>query len=113
MTSGGALNDAEVDAVIAAVAAIRSKVGIGVCASLGCLERPQLRRLAEAGLARYHHNIETSRAFFPRLVTTHTFEDRLRTIRDAADAGLSVCSGGIIGMGETREDRVSMAIDAS
>ena len=110
VTSGRGLSDGEVEAVVRAVAAIRREVGITPCASLGCLEPRQFAMLKAAGLVRYHHNIETSERFFPSIVTTHTFADRLRTIRSAAEAGLSVCSGGIIGMGETREDRVDMAL---
>jgi biotin synthase len=86
------------------------EIGIEVCASLGCLDYEQLILLKKSGICRYHHNIETSREFFPKIATTHTFDDRIHTVRNAADAGLSVCSGGIIGMGESREDRASMAL---
>ena len=73
---------------------IRRQVGIEVCGSLGCLTREQLLRLREAGVTRYQHNLETSRRFFPYIVTTHTFDDRVRTVRDAKALGFSVCSGG-------------------
>ena len=109
VTSGKILRDDEVARIAEAVSVITREIGIEVCASLGCLGRDQLVLLREAGLVRYNHNIETSRRFFPRIVSSHTFDERLETVRMAADTGLSVCCGGIIGMGETREDRVDMA----
>jgi biotin synthase len=110
VTSGNTLDAAELTVVIEAVARITREVGIDVCGSLGALTRDQLAQLRDAGLTRYHHNIETSRRYYAHIVSTHTFDDRLRTIRDAAAVGLSVCSGGIIGMGETVEDRLDMAL---
>jgi biotin synthase len=89
---------------------IRNKLDIEVCASLGCLDYDQLVLLKKSGLSRYHHNIETSREYFPKIVSTHTFDDRILTIRNAVKAGLFTCSGGIIGMGESRKDRADMAL---
>ena len=109
VTSGRALGWKEVREVAEAVREIREKVGIKVCASLGMIEKEKLLFLKEAGLSRYHHNIETSPEYFPKVVTTHTLEEKLRVIRDAKEIGLEVCSGGIIGMGESWEDRVNMA----
>ncbi len=109
VTSGRGMRRGEVEKVAAIVSDIRSKVGIRVCASLGIVELEDFLILRDAGLTRYHHNIETSREYFPSIVTTHTFEDRLKTIEAAQEAGLQVCAGGIIGLGETEEDRVSMA----
>jgi hypothetical protein len=77
---------------------------------MGLLRRDQLIRLKEAGITRYHENIETSRRNFPNICTTHTYDDKIRVIRTAQEIGLSVCSGGIIGMGETWEDRIDMAL---
>ncbi len=85
------------------------KMGLSPCATLGTLSRVQLAYLKDAGLHRYHHNIETSRDYFPRICTTHTFEDRLEVLRSATSLGLSACSGGILGMGETMKDRINMA----
>ncbi len=85
------------------------EIGLSPCATLGTLTQGQLACLRDAGLHRYHHNIETSRGFFPRVCTTHTFEERLDVLRHAQALGLSTCSGGILGMGETMEDRVAMA----
>ena len=109
VTSGRALGWKEVREVAEAVREIREKVGIKVCASLGMIEKEKLLFLKEAGLSRYHHNIETSPEYFPKVVTTHTLEEKIRVIRDAKEIGLEVCSGGIIGMGESWEDRVNMA----
>ena len=110
VTSGPTLDEEELDRVAQAVRAITARTGCGVCASLGALSAEQFARLREAGLTRYNHNIETSPEHFGRIVTTHGFEDRMRTTRAAAEAGLQVCCGGIIGMGETREDRAAMAL---
>ena len=81
-----------------------------MCASLGKLSEENLRMLKKSGISRYHHNIETSPRYFRKIVTTHTFEERLVTIKAAQAVGLEVCSGGIIGMGETWKDRIDMAI---
>lgn len=85
------------------------EIGLSACATLGTLTQGQLSYLRDAGLHRYHHNIETSKDFFPRVCTTHTFEERLVVLRHAQSLGLSTCSGGILGMGETMEDRIAMA----
>ncbi len=85
------------------------ELGLSPCATLGTLTREQLSYLKEAGLHRYHHNIETSRNYFSRVCTTHTFDERLEVLSHARSVGLSACSGGILGMGETMEDRISMA----
>ncbi len=110
VTSGPTLDEEELDRVAEAVRAITGETGCGVCASLGALSPEQFGRLRDAGLSRYNHNIETSPEHFGRIVTTHSFEDRVRTARAAAEAGLQVCCGGIIGMGETRGDRAAMAL---
>ena len=86
------------------------EMGLAPCATLGTLTQEQLAYLKDSGLDRYHHNIETSRDYFPRICTTHTFSDRLEVLHNARSLGLSVCSGGILGMGENMEDRINMAI---
>ncbi|MFZ5449023.1 MAG: biotin synthase BioB [Thermodesulfobacteriota bacterium] len=96
-------------AVLAAVAAIKEAVPIRVCASLGIVDRVFLRELKDAGLYRYHHNLETAGSFFPAICTTHSFAERLATIEAAKEAGLSVCAGGIFGLGETLTQRWEMA----
>ncbi len=110
VTSGEALSKEDLGKACDAIAEVTSKIGIKMCASLGSLDEEAFISLKQAGLSRYHHNIETSPGYFPRIVTTHTFQDRIRTIKAAKRAGLEVCSGGIIGMGETLEDRVEMVI---
>lgn len=82
---------------------------IELCASHGLLKEDQFRELKASGVFRYHSNIETSRNFFPQICTTHTFDEKIECIKAAQRAGLSVCSGGIIGLGESWEDRIDMA----
>ena len=91
------------------VAAIKAAVDIQVAASLGMLSQEQVDELAEMGVHRYNHNLETARSYFPEVVTTHTWEERWDTLRMVRDAGMEVCCGGIVGMGETREQRAEFA----
>jgi biotin synthase len=95
--------------VRAGVAAIRAAVDINVAASLGMLTRAQVTELAEIGVHRYNHNLETARSYFPEVVTTHTWEERWSTLIMVREAGMEVCCGGIIGMGETLEQRAELA----
>lgn len=94
-----------------AVAAIKAEVDIEVAASVGILTQEQVDRLKAAGVHRYNHNLETARSFFPNVVTTHTWESRRETLRMVAAAGMEVCSGGILGMGESLEQRAEFASD--
>ncbi len=108
-TSGRGLSDPlEVDSICQSIQTVRKDVGVWSCATLGILSEEVLDQLKEAGLNRLHHNLETSREYFGNIVTTHKWEDRVETIRRAQAKGISVCSGGIFGLGETEEDRVSM-----
>ncbi len=113
VTSGNRLAANELNEIAKAISAIVENVEVQVCASLGALDKEQLGALKNAGLSCYHHNIETSRRFYPYIVTTHNFDERVATIKTAMEAGLEVCSGGIIGMGETWEDRLDMALTLS
>lgn len=110
VTSGKCLSDGEVDEICEVVREIKEKTGISVCVSLGLLNEGQFRKLKEAGVTRVHNNLETSRRNFPNICTTHSFDDKLEAIRAAQAARLSVCSGGIMGLGETVEDRIDMAL---
>ena len=110
VTSGKRLSSQEVDQMCQAVKRIKEEVGISVCISFGLLDEEQYRKLKEAGVSRVHNNLETSRRNFPNVCTTHSFEDKIKAIRAAQAAGLTVCSGGIMGLGETREDRIDMAL---
>lgn len=94
-----------------AVAAIHSEVDINVAASVGILTQEQVDRLAAAGVHRYNHNLETARSYFPNVVTTHSWEDRRATLEMIREAGMEVCCGGILGMGETLEQRAEFATD--
>jgi biotin synthase len=98
-----------VDALCQAIRQIKRETGIYVCVSVGLLDISQFRKLKEAGAERAHNNLETSRRNFPNICTTHTFDEKAEAIRAAQEAGLSVCSGGIMGLGETVEDRIDMA----
>lgn len=110
VTSGRALTGADFERALDAYRTMKQTLHIDLCASHGLLTPEQLHCLHETGVTSYHHNIETSRRFFPHICTTHTYDDRIRTIKAAQKEGLCVCSGGIIGMGETWEDRLDMAI---
>lgn len=110
VTSGRRLSDEEVADMCEAVRQIRQETTLEVCVSFGLLEERHFRALKEAGVSRVHNNLETSRRFFKEVCTTHTHDDKIKAIRAAQAAGLSVCSGGIMGLGETVEDRVDMAL---
>lgn len=109
VTSGRRLTNEEVDKMCEAVRKIRRETGISVCISFGLLDEEQYRKLKKAGVTRVHNNLETSERNFSNICTTHTFEDKVRAIKAAQAAGLTVCSGGIMGLGETTEDRIDMA----
>ncbi|RJR36132.1 MAG: biotin synthase BioB [Deltaproteobacteria bacterium] len=110
VTSGrGVISGKEQEALLQTVAAIVDKVPIQVCASLGIVEPGFLKELKAAGASRYHHNLEAAASFFPQICTTHTYAERVATIEAAREAGLSVCAGGILGLGETIGQRWELA----
>ncbi len=113
VTSGRALDGKNFERAIDTYKILRAELKIDLCASHGILTGEQLKRLRAAGVKRYHHNLETSRRFFPQICTSHTYDDRIRTIKLAQAAGLEVCSGGIIGMGETWQDRIDLAFEVA
>ena len=99
--------DRDLDAVCAMVEGVKA-LGLETCATLGMLTGPQAQRLKDAGLDYYNHNLDTSPEFYDHIITTRTYRDRLETLDHVREAGIHVCCGGIVGMGETREDRVGM-----
>lgn len=110
VTSGKSPSKEDFEQIIATFERMHEELEIELCCSLGFLTSEQFHRLHKAGVTSIHNNIETSRRFFPEICTSHTFEDKLANIRRAQAEGLCVCSGGIIGMGETWEDRIDMAL---
>ena len=110
VTSGKRLSDTEVDQMCDSIRAIRKISNIAICASFGLLDETQFAKLKAAGVTRIHNNLETSRRNFPNVCTTHTYDDKIAAICAAQRVGLNVCSGGIMGIGETMEDRIDMAL---
>ncbi len=99
--------DSDLDNICAMVEGVKG-LGLESCATLGMLTRPQAQRLKQAGLDYYNHNLDTSEEFYGRIITTRTYQDRLETLENVRHAGIKVCSGGIVGMGESRRDRAGM-----
>ena len=110
VTSGRALSGEEFEKAVHAYETMHAECRIDLCASMGFLNAEQLHRLHEAGVTSYHHNIETSKRNFPNICTTHTYEQKIETLKLVKKEGMCACSGGIIGMGETWEDRLDMAV---
>lgn len=108
VTSGKSINEKELQMLAQALSEIKA-LGLATCASLGILGPGALEMLADAGLDKYHHNLETSRSFFRQVCTTHSYEEDVQAVADAKEAGLEVCSGGIFGLGEGKRDWVELA----
>ena len=111
VTSGKALSGEEFEKALEAYRQMKSSLKIELCASMGFVSREQLVALKDSGVTSYHHNIETSRRNFPNICTSHTYEMKLDTLKKVKEVGMRACSGGIIGMGETFQDRLDMALD--
>ena len=109
--SGKAVTETELNRLESLIARITNDLGLDMCASLGVINTAQAKRLAQAGLKRYNHNLETSERHFANIVTTHSYADRIKTIQAAKSAGLGICGGGIFGIGETDADRIDMALE--
>jgi len=110
VTSGSRIEPGEeLETVLTAIREIRASCSIDPSASLGILDEPTARGLAEAGCVTYHHNLETARSFFPNICTTHDYEEDVATVRLAKSAGMKVCCGGILGLGESLEQRIELA----
>jgi biotin synthase len=99
----------DLDVICEAARRIKAELSIDLCASLGLLNEAKARRLADAGIDRFNHNLETSERYFSRVVSTHTFADRVATLHHARAAGMELCSGGIVGLGETEDDLLDLA----
>ncbi len=110
VASGRGPTAKELDQVVEAVKEIRDTMPLKICACLGILKNGQAQRLVEAGVHRYNHNLNTSKANYPSITTTHTYDQRVETVQQAKDYGMSPCSGVIIGMGETNDEIVEMAL---
>lgn len=102
-------SDKELDVICEAVRRIKAEIPINICTSLGLLNDAQARQLRAAGVDRFNHNLETSRGFFPQVCQTHSFDDRVNTVRAAKAAGMEACCGGIMGLGESQDDRIDLA----
>ncbi|MCI9385046.1 MAG: biotin synthase BioB [Lachnospiraceae bacterium] len=110
VTSGRSLSAQEVDQACESIREIRRNVDIQICVSFGLLDEQQFRKIKQAGASRVHCNLEASREFFPKVCTTHSYDEKIATIKAAKRAGLEVCSGGIMGLGETMGNRIDMAL---
>lgn len=110
VTAGKSLNDAEIDEMCKTAQAIEDNGKIKVCVSFGLLNENQYKKLNDAGIKRVHNNLEASKNYFSNVCTTHSFDDKVKAIKAAQKAGMTVCSGGIMGLGESMEDRIDMAL---
>jgi biotin synthase len=108
--SGKAVSEKELARLERLIEQITNDIGIAVCGGFGILNESQLKRLAKAGMKRYNHNLETSRRHYGDIVTTHSYDDRINTVKASANAGLGLCTGGLFGIGETEADRIDMAL---
>lgn len=109
VTSGKEVNGEDFKNILSSIRRIRKETGLSVCVSSGVLTDERAFALKSAGATRIHHNLETSRNFFNKICTTHTYEEKMKTIHIARNAGLEICCGGIIGMGESVRDRLELA----
>jgi biotin synthase len=110
VTSGRGVKDGELATFLPIYRTLRENTRLSLCASHGMITPEQANLLKESGVTRYHHNLETAESYFPKVCTTHTYRERLNTIRIAMDAGLEICCGGLIGLGESVKDRIELAV---
>lgn len=110
VASGRGINESDLQKAEDAYNILRRKTSLSLCASLGVIDRTKAERLKSAGVSTYHHNLETSRSHYKKICTTHDYEDRVQTLKEARAAGLSLCSGGILGLGETFAQRIELAL---
>ena len=113
VTAGRTVEGSDLDTLVETYHLLHENCDLRLCASHGLITPQAMKRLHDAGVTMYHANIETSKRYFPNICSTHTYEDKIEEIRIAKEAGMSVCAGGIIGMGESFDDRLDMAISLS
>ena len=113
VTAGRTVEGEELDKLVGIYEKLNEECNISLCASHGFLTKEAFKRIKDAGVKMYHCNIETSKRNFPNICTTHSYDDKIEEIKLAQEAGFTICSGGIIGMGETFEDRIDMAVSLS
>jgi biotin synthase len=111
VTSGGSLTEKDFEKILEIIMVLKKETRLKLCASLGSITFGQALKLKKAGLTMYHHNIESCREYYKEVCDTHTYDDRVYTVKNAIYAGLEVCCGGIIGMGEDMEHRIKMAFE--
>ena len=111
VTSGKSASENEIEKLCSIFKSISQACDIKLCSSSGLLNYEQLKKLKDSGVSRVHNNLESSREFFKNICTTHSYDEKIQTIKAAMEAGMEVCSGGIIGLGESRLDRVSLAFE--
>lgn len=111
VTAGRTVSDSQLDVFGEMYKELGRKTGLSFCASMGLLTKEKAEKLRSYGVTRYHCNLEASKSYFPKVCTTHTWEEKVESIRFAMDAGMDVCSGGIIGIGESLEQRIELAFE--
>ncbi len=111
VTSGGELDDAEFEQILEMYRRLQAETQLKLDGSLGFLSPDRVKRLKEAGVRRFNNNLQSSREFYPNIVSTHTYDKRIETLKMLQDGNMEICSGGILGMGETREDRIKLAFE--
>lgn len=111
VTSGKKLNSKEIEKISQSIKELKKETNLSLCASFGLLDKEDLEVIKEAGIGRIHNNLETSREYFSTICTTHTYDDKINSIKEAQKLGFAICSGGIFGLGETMENRIDMVLD--
>jgi len=111
VTSGRGIADSDLEKMLETIVLLRRETSLSLCASLGIINEKQASMLAEAGLSTYHHNLEAAPGYFDKICTTHTYQERVQTILNARKAGLRVCAGGILGLGESPAHQVELAFE--
>lgn len=111
VTSGRGISSRDLDKLLECVRLLRKETSLKICTSLGIIGEKEAKMLAQAGVTTYHHNLESSAEFYPLICSTHTYDDRVQAIKAAVRAGLRVCAGGILGMGESMAHRVQLALE--